>query len=265
MAKYNYKDSEIDYEIYGSGKTILFLHGWSMDKRIMRNSFEPVFENSTEYRRIYFDLPGMGVSKAGSVVNSDQMLDVIYNFAKEVAGDRFIIAGESYGGYLARGFHKMHPEMILGFIFLCPLVFPGSRKGRYEPLNVMEKDEGFLASLAKEEYDSFTYMNVVLTKEVFERYKTDIMSALAIQNWDYLNNVLDGSFSFDVDALDEPCRLPCLFITGKQDTEVGYKDQFDLMRNFPKATYCAINAAGHNLQIEQPEMFRTIVKSWLGI
>ena len=116
MAKYNYKDSEIDYEIYGSGKTILFLHGWSMDKRIMRNSFEPVFENSTEYRRIYFDLPGMGVSKAGSVVNSDQMLDVIYNFAKEVAGDRFIIAGESYGGYLARGFHKMHPEMILGFV-----------------------------------------------------------------------------------------------------------------------------------------------------
>lgn len=242
MAKYNYKDSEIDYEIYGSGKTILFLHGWSMDKRIMRNSFEPVFENSTEYRRIYFDLPGMGVSKAGSVVNSDQMLDVIYNFAKEVAGDRFIIAGESYGRYLARGFHKMHPEMILGFIFLCPLVFPGSRKGRYEPLNVMEKDEGFLASLSKEEYDSFTYMNVVLTKEVFERYKTDIMS-----------------------ALDEPCQLPCIFITGKQDTEVGYKDQFDLMRNFPKATYCAINAAGHNLQIEQPEMFRSIVKSWLGI
>lgn len=56
----------------------------------------------------------------------------------------------------------------------------------------MEKDEGFLASLSKEEYDSFTYMNVVLTKEVFERYKTDIMS-----------------------ALDEPCQLPCIFITGK--------------------------------------------------
>lgn len=106
----------------------------------------------------------------------------------------------------------------------------------------MEKDEGFLASLSKEEYDSFTYMNVVLTKEVFERYKTDIMS-----------------------ALDEPCQLPCIFITGKQDTEVGFKDQFDLLKNFPKATYCAINAAGHNLQIEQPEMFRSIVKSWLGI
>ena len=106
----------------------------------------------------------------------------------------------------------------------------------------MEKDEGFLASLSKEEYDSFTYMNVVLTKEVFEHYKTDIMS-----------------------ALDEPCQLPCIFITGKQDTEVGYKDQFDLMRNFPKATYWAINAAGHNLQIGQSDRFMCMVKSWLGI
>jgi pimeloyl-ACP methyl ester carboxylesterase len=61
----------------------------------------------------------------------------------------------------------------------------------------------------------------------------------------------------------EPCRLPTLIIAAKQDTEVGYKDQFDLMRIYPNSTYCAIERAGHNLQIEQPELFENTVRSWL--
>ena len=106
-------------------------------------------------------------------------------------------------------------------------------------------------------------MNVVLTKEVWERYKKYLLPALNIADWDFLNNVLEGSFSFDPDDLKEPCQIPVLIITGKQDTEVGYKDQFDLMRIYPNSTYCAIDRAGHNLQIEQPELFENTVKSWL--
>ncbi len=52
-------------------------------------------------------------------------------------------------------------------------------------------------------------------------------------------------------------------MTGKQDTEVGYLDQFDLMKKYINSTYVALNRAGHNLQIEQPNMFREIVKAWL--
>ena len=89
------------------------------------------------------------------------------------------------------------------------------------------------------------------------------MPALAAADWDFLNNVLEGSFSFDPDALDEPCMVPTLIIAAKQDTEVGYKDQFDLMKIYPNSTYCAIENAGHNLQIEQPEIFEGIVKNWL--
>ena len=65
------------------------------------------------------------------------------------------------------------------------------------------------------------------------------------------------------DDIEEPCQIPCLIITAKQDTEVGYKDQFDLMEKYTSATYVAVENAGHNLQIEQPEIFESIVKSWL--
>ena len=74
---------------------------------------------------------------------------------------------------------------------------------------------------------------------------------------------MEGSFSFDPDDLEEPCRKPCLIITAKQDTEVGYKDQFDLMSKYTNATYIAVEKAGHNLQIEQPDIFESIVTGWL--
>lgn len=265
MSQYIIEDTIIEYECVGEGIPILFLHGWGMDRRIMSGCFEPVFEKySLAFSRIYVDLPGMGRSIAGrGIKSSDDMLEVLYDFARDIAGEYFILAGESYGGYLARGFVNRYPDMVKAMILLCPLVYPGTRKGRVEPLTVMERDDEFLETLTREQYNSFTYMNVILTKPVWERYRRDILPAIEEQNRHFLDDVLDGACSFDVDKLDVPFENPCLIIVGKQDTEVGYKDQFQLIDIYLDATYCAINAAGHNLQIEQPELFGDIVGQWL--
>lgn len=263
--KYIIDDTVIEYECLGAGTPILFLHGWGVDHRIMSGCFEPIFDDRQfEYKRIYIDLPGMGRSIAGTnVKTSDDMLTLIYRFVEDTIGEKVILAGESYGGYLARGFVNKYPDMVASLILLCPLVYPGYRKGRVESLNVMERDENFLGTLTEEQYKSFTYMNVVLTKPVWELYSRDIIPAIEIQNKYFLDHVLEGAFSFDVDDLITPFLKPCLIIVGKQDTEVGYRDQFELLEYYPNATYCVVNKAGHNLQMEQPEIFQSIVTSWL--
>ena len=253
----------IDYEIIGNGKPVLIIHGWGISKITMKAAFEPVFTTLENYKRYYIDLPGMGESEHGDVKNSDDILKLLYGFATDVIGEKFIIAGQSYGGLLTRGFVNKYPELIEKIILLVPCIIPGVRQGRVEPLTVVERDDEFLSSLTKEQYDNFTMMNVILTREMWERYNGSVQPALDIADWDFLNNVLEGSFSFNPDDLDEPCRLPALIIAAKQDTEVGYKDQFDLMKIYPNSTYCAIERAGHNLQIEQPELFENTVRSWL--
>lgn len=253
----------IDYEIIGSGKPVLIIHGWGISKITMKAAFEPVFAQLENYKRFYIDLPGMGDSEHGEVKNSDDILELLHGFATDIIGEKFIIAGQSYAGLLTRGFVYKYPELLEKIILLVPCIIPGVRQGRVEPLTVVERDDEFLATLTRQQYDNFTMMNVVLTREVWERYNSSVQPALDIADWDFLNNVLEGSFSFDPDALDEPCTLPTLIITAKQDTEVGYKDQFDLMRIYPNSTYCAIERAGHNLQIEQPELFENTVRSWL--
>ncbi|MBP3267936.1 MAG: alpha/beta hydrolase [Ruminococcus sp.] len=262
--RYSFGKTEIDYQVKGDGRPVLFLHGWGMDKRLMTGCFEPVFKEFDDYRRFYIDLPGMGASIAGDIVNSDGMLEAVSAFAVDVIGEPCIVAGESYGGLIARGFINKCTDMTAGLILLCPCVIPGVRQGRVETLAVMERDDKFLSTLTKAQYDSFTYMNVVLTRPVYEHYMRDIQPAIDIQDRHFLDEVLDGAFTCDVDDVSVPYDQPCLIIAGKQDSEVGYKDQFDLMRNFRNSTYCALNKAGHNLQIEQPELFQGIVKSWLA-
>jgi pimeloyl-ACP methyl ester carboxylesterase len=44
---------------------------------------------------------------------------------------------------------------------------------------------------------------------------------------------------------------------------VGYLDQFDLLPHYPRATYAVLDTAGHNLQIEQPQLFNALMGEWL--
>ncbi len=257
------KHGIIDYEIIGEGSPVLIIHGWGIDRTTMQGALEPVFTKKEGYKRYYIDLPGMGRSEHGDVRNSDDMLELIYDFAVNVIGEKFMVVGQSYAGLIVRGLVNKHRDLIERIILMCPCMIPGVRQGRVEPLTVIEKDDELLSSLTKEEYDNFTLMNVRLTKDVWERYKKYLLPALQRADWDFLNNTLEGSFSFDPDEISEPIKIPTLIITAKLDSEVGYKDQFDLMEKYTDSTYIAIDKAGHNLQIEQPEIFESVLISWL--
>ncbi|MCR5316920.1 MAG: alpha/beta hydrolase [Treponema sp.] len=258
------KHGIIDYEVIGEGCPVLIIHGWGICRITMKAAFEPAFAKLEGYKRYYIDLPGMGNSVCGNVKNADDILALLYDFAVNVIREKFIIAGQSFGSFLARAFVNRHQDMVLKMILLCPCVIPGVKKGRVEPVTIIEKDENLLATLTEDEYKNFTMMNVLLTKDVWTRYKEFIFPALKKADWDFLNHTLKGELSFNPDKYDSPCKIPCLIIAGKEDSVVGYKDQFDLMKVYVNSTYCAVENAGHNLQIEKPELFENLLISWLN-
>lgn len=59
------------------------------------------------------------------------------------------------------------------------------------------------------------------------------------------------------------CPLSSI-LTGRQDDSVGYLDQFGLLPRHPRASFAVLDVAGHNLQIEQPELFAALMREWLG-
>jgi pimeloyl-ACP methyl ester carboxylesterase len=244
------------------------IHGWSVDHRLMKGCMEPVFDSAeTQWQRIYFDLPGMGKTPGADwITGSDEMLDVVLGFIDGLLPNQhFLVAGESYGGYLARGVLKARKELVDGLLLICPVASQETMGDHLPPFQVLEKDETLLASLSDEDRGYLTGINVVQNERVWERFKADVMPGLKAADYGFLENNLGQhtSYKVNVDEIVEPYQQPSLIVMGRQDNVVGYRDHWQLIENFPRATFAILDKAGHNLQIEQDGLFSALVKEWL--
>ena len=266
------KGVPVYYESFGSGTPVLMIHGWGPDHRLMKGCMEPVFDRlNQDWQRIYFDLPGMGKTPGRPwITGSVPMLEIITGLTDSLFPNcNFLIAGESYGGYLSRKLVSVMPSRIDGMLLICPSFRPwikteeGFDKGDVPEPVVLEKDEELWAALSPEERIFFESCNPVLTKEIWARFKEEILPGLRSADSAFLENYLSREpfFSDPVDCFYEK---PVTILTGRQDFSVGYRDQFSLLDYYPRASFAVLDRAGHNLQIDQPELFRALVSEWLG-
>lgn len=250
--------SRIAYMTKGSGTPVIFIHGWSVDFHLWHNKVEAIRGSwKRQYRRIYFDLPGMGKSVAAkSIRNSDDMLRNIEELLVFLIGEKpYILAGESYGGYLARGLLAKQSDRIEGLFLLCPLVVPGDRGGKVPEKTILERDDKFLATLSEKDRSEFAYLSVVQNKKMWKDYKRDIRLERLKENEGFLEVQLDGAFAVDPNQIDVRFEKPVLLMLGKQDSEVGYEQQYDLYKTYSRASIIILDKAGHNLQIENRKLF----------
>jgi pimeloyl-ACP methyl ester carboxylesterase len=264
---YSYKNIKIHYQVIGSGKPIFMIHGLDCDLNLMKGCFEPIFKNKNGYKRIYIDLPGMGKSEALlEYASSDKILDILISFAENIISENFLLIGESYGGYLSRGILSKLNSKIEGMALLCPVVIPIHAK-RDVPKNIIKfEDKDFTNTLNDFERKTFGKFSVLENKKVYKRYKNEILSGIKKCNKDFIESLWKNySFSFNVDKKLKKIKFdkPVLFMAGRQDICVGYKDLYKLLEDYPRATFSVIDIAGHNLQIEQPELFNSLVENFL--
>ncbi|MHC8520751.1 alpha/beta fold hydrolase [Rossellomorea sp. H39__3] len=71
------------------------------------------------------------------------------------------------------------------------------------------------------------------------------------------------SYGFSFEIGQSVFAKPSLFLLGKQDATVGYRDALELEDKYPRGTFVVVDQAGHNLQIEQPGIFNALVEDWL--
>lgn len=112
----------LHFEGFGEGRVLLVLHGGYLDRRHMVDTIEPLFDGRNGWKRIYIDIPGHGNSAVDeSVSTHDHVLEIILGFMDEVAPQKsFAVAGESRGGYLARGIIHRRPDLVDGALLIAP-------------------------------------------------------------------------------------------------------------------------------------------------
>ncbi len=263
------KDISVYYELFGEGRPIIMLHGWSIDHRHMVSDMEPTFRQRDGWKRIYLDLPGHGRTPGKDwITNQDKILDVVLDFIDHVIpGQRFVLAGSSLGAYLARGVVHHRPASIDGLLLTVPVIMAEDAK-RHVPSPVILVTDTALVSKLEPAEAEFFQIAVVQSRKVVDYIRGNLLSASEIGDQAFMAKIQKDhpenyAFSFDVDALPKPCPAPTLIVTGRQDFVAGYRDALEILENYPRGTFTVLDRSGHFVPFEQEDLFLALVGEWL--
>ena len=255
------EDTTIYYETYGSGRPIVMLPGIPSDHGVIERFMEPLFAQRDGWLRLYPDLPGTGRTRGSDrLATQDQMLGAILAFIDSVIpGQHFVLAGLSYGGYLARGVVYHRAASIDGLLLCAPAVTAPPAQAQLPPRTPLVEDPALIARLDP----GIASLIVVQSPRVVEAVRK-VQAEVRLADHHFLTRLEEaGPFSFDVDQLPTPFDGATLILTARQDHICGYRDAWDLLDNYPRATFAVLDRAGHLVNIEQDAVCHALMREWL--
>jgi pimeloyl-ACP methyl ester carboxylesterase len=259
----------VHYEVFGEGKPLIVLPGWGLNTRLTAHETEPYFRQRQQgWKRIYVDPPGHGKTPAREwITNQDKILEVILACVdKLTAGQRFSLLGISLGAYLARGVRLYRAEWIDGMAMIVPAIIAQDAKRTVPFHKVLVEDPGIRAELTQEEADLFEIAVVHSRKWLNYQRAFPEVAEHEMGDAEFLTQIREQpekyAFSFDVDNVPEPFPGPSLIVTGRQDSIVGYRDAWDILEKYPRATYAVLDRAGHPLE-EKEGVLSVLINDWL--
>jgi pimeloyl-ACP methyl ester carboxylesterase len=253
----------VEHGAAGPGvRTVVLVHGFPVDHRIMTGAFERVFAGRPGWRRVYVDLPGMGRTAAPDVGSTDDVFRILRGTVEALVPEgAYVVVGQSYGGYLARGLAAADPERVTGLAAVVTVVEPRHELRQLPERQVLVRDpaltERFGAGVLEAEE-----VLVVQTEETWERARQEVDPGLAAAD-PVVTARIEASYggTFPVEAT--PFDKPTLILVGRQDSVTGYRDAWGLVEHYPRATFAVLDRAGHALDLEQRGLFEAFVGEWL--
>ncbi|MFC6322925.1 alpha/beta fold hydrolase [Companilactobacillus baiquanensis] len=257
-------NTELSYEIVGTGFPVYFFHGMSQDSTGMIENYEPVM--SMGIKRIYLDLPGMGNSQdISSVHNSDDVLNLVIEFIEQITGDQKIaICGHSYGGYICLGLLKELGSKIKAAFITCPVIHANKEnRDISKHKNIIQEE----LNTDDPNYQKFLKMDVLINQKSWQNYQRAILPGLKKYNIEFWNQIKAShnySFSFEKELVADLAhnKTDVMILLGKNDQIVGYRDQLTLLDPDNEIQISVLNDSGHNLFTDKNQYFEESFKKF---
>jgi pimeloyl-ACP methyl ester carboxylesterase len=256
----------VHYAQHGGGTPVLALHGSGVDHREIMAALEPLFADRPGYRRLYPDLPGMGHTPAPETIDSnDAVVELLLGLVDAVIGqEAFLVAGHSYGAYLARAIASRRPGQVAGLALLCTTDGQGGQDERPAHVVLHADDDldldGALEPALAAEFRSYL---VVHTPETLRRFQETVAPGVALVDQAALERVFARWRLRTAPEQAPPYENPTLILAGRQDATVGYAGSWGLLEHYPRATFAVLDRAGHALPHEQAGLVTALLGEWL--
>jgi pimeloyl-ACP methyl ester carboxylesterase len=227
---------------------------------------DPTFEHPGHWRRVYLDLPGATGSSATGVDSSQDVADAVVDEIRVRLGEEpFAVVGNSFGGMIARYVAHELRGRVLGLATLAG-VFIAARDARTVPPRTVLRREPRIVPLLGAALEQYREDAVVESMDDARAFLEYVLPGLDGADQSAVDRIAER-YSLDrepEEAHPEPFTQPTLHITGRQDDVVGYSDAWSRIGHYPRASFAALDAAGHNVLFEQRELCSALIANWLG-
>ncbi len=251
---------ELEAELHGSfsdcaGPAILFLHGWTLDRR----AWAPQHEFSKHNPVIAVDRRGFGRSTAPAALHleTDDIL-AIQNF---LGHRQSVIVGMSQAGRIALDFAARHPERTTA------LVLEGAGLAGFKPPPKLEERIPLDHYAALVKVGRIDDMRAEWRRHpLMQSPNPDALKIMdeILQSYDGRDLLAPPSPAFGVgpDALIE-IEVPVLSVTGDQETPWRQMAADAIAYGAPNAQRAVIENAGHVCNLCNPEEFNAVVSAFV--
>ncbi len=249
MPKIDRDGVKIHYEVHGNGPTLLLTHGYSSTSAMWKDQIEAL---SKHHKLVLWDMRGHGqsdypedpaaYSEALTVADIAALLD-------EVDATSAIIGGLSLGGYMSLAFYRAHPE-------------------RVRALLIVDTGPGFKKDDARDAWNKRAHD----TGDRFEREGLAVLQSLSRErssvshrNASGLAHAARGMLTQrDARVIESlpAIKVPALVIVGADDAPFLAASDY-MAAKIPGAKKTIIPAAGHAVNIDQPQAFLEAVLPFL--
>jgi pimeloyl-ACP methyl ester carboxylesterase len=246
----------------GSGRPIVVLPAYGIDHVGMTMALEPAFAGAAGWQRLYVDLPGTGGVPA-TEPTADAVLDCVVETIRGELGDqRFLLAGWSFGGYLAAGVVRRMPSHVAGLLMICSgfKILPEDR----DLSGVLDSAPaaGWLDGVEPDLQEHLQQAVGLQTASVAGRI-VQMLDSVGATDDDFLATLRARGFALSDEDEATPCDGPVLLVAGRRDRVAGYRGLLRSMESYDHATFLAESESGHYLPLERPRVFAAAVQSWL--
>jgi pimeloyl-ACP methyl ester carboxylesterase len=249
MPKLNRDGVKIHYEVFGSGPTLLLTHGYSSTSEMWQGQIEAL---SKHHQLVLWDMRGHGrsdypddpaaYSEASTIADMAALLD-------EVGARTAIVGGLSLGGYMSLAFYRAHPARVAALL-------------------IIDTGPGFKKDDAREAWNRRAYD----TGDRFEREGLEVLksagperSGVSHRDATGLARAARGMLTQRdgrVIELLPDIKVPSLVVVGADDTPFLAATDY-MAAKIPGAQKAVIPAAGHAVNIDQPQAFIDAVLPFL--
>jgi pimeloyl-ACP methyl ester carboxylesterase len=248
MPKIDRDGVKIHYEVHGDGPPLILTHGYSSTSAMWQGQVEAL---SKRHKLVVWDMRGHGQSdypQDPKAYNEALTVGDIAALLDEVGAQRAIVGGLSLGGYMSLAFHRAHPQRVSALLIID--TGPGFKKDD-------ARDAWNKRALGTAE--RFEHEGLEVLKSASRERSTVNHRALGLAR--AARGMLTQRDASVIESLPD-IKVPSLVVVGADDTPFLAASDY-MAAKIPGAKKVVIPAAGHAVNIDQPQAFIDAVLPFL--